>query len=52
VALACNDLNEYNQCQTQLMELYKEADLPPEALAHVRDKRVSKAFWAPSQGRG
>ena len=36
IALACSDLNEFNQCQTQLMELYREKDLPASALANVR----------------
>ena len=35
IALACSDLNEYNQCQTQLMELYREKSLPPSAFVNV-----------------
>ena len=34
VALECGDLNEYNQCQTQLRELYRDPDLVGEGNVH------------------
>lgn len=45
IALACSDLNEYNQCQTQLMELYREKDLPASARDNVCLSRPPPPPW-------
>ena len=45
IALQCSDLNEYNQCQTQLMELYREASLPAAAKAHAHEFTAYRVLY-------